>query len=278
MNKDKCTPPSRVLTCLGITIDLDKNSLSIEKRKLEEIYQECINVRSKQYLTRWQFQSLLGKLIYLHKCIKPARIFINSLLSLFRTHPSGKEIKLTEEFFKDIEWFIQFLPSFTGTTRIFKPDIPDITSLYIDACLTGVGAIWSNRVYEAPVPNFTNFEPNITHLEMLNLLVALRAWKKFWVHSTVRFHCDNLAVIQVVSSGKTKDEFLSACINIWLITAENDIELQIQHIQGHKNIIADSLSRVYSNKGISHNMYSYLKNTFIWDAVPVNYFTLNLSI
>ena len=45
MNTDKRTPPTRSLTCLGITIDLDNNSLSIDKYKLEEIYTECIKVR-----------------------------------------------------------------------------------------------------------------------------------------------------------------------------------------------------------------------------------------
>ena len=42
MNIDKRSPPTRSLTCLGITIDLDSNSLSIDKDKLEEIYAECI--------------------------------------------------------------------------------------------------------------------------------------------------------------------------------------------------------------------------------------------
>ena len=38
MNQNKIFPPTRVLTCLGITIDLDQNSISIEKSKMEEIY------------------------------------------------------------------------------------------------------------------------------------------------------------------------------------------------------------------------------------------------
>ena len=79
MNPDKVCPPTRTLTCLGITIDLDNNSLSIEKHKLAEICRECIEVRSRSTLTRRKFQSLLGKLIYLHKVIKPARIFVNRI-------------------------------------------------------------------------------------------------------------------------------------------------------------------------------------------------------
>ena len=92
MKIDKCSPPTRSLTCLGITIDLDNNSLSIDKDKLEEIYAECIKVRSKHTISSRQLQSLLGKLIYLHKCIVPARIFINRILTLFRNNSSSKRI------------------------------------------------------------------------------------------------------------------------------------------------------------------------------------------
>ena len=60
MNQDKLSPPTRTLTCLGITIDLDKNSIYIEKSKMEEIYNECLLVKTKTHLTRHQFQSLLG--------------------------------------------------------------------------------------------------------------------------------------------------------------------------------------------------------------------------
>ena len=146
-----------------------------------------------------KFQSLLGKLIYLHKCIKPARIFINRILSLFRESPNSKNIKLTAEFFMDIDWFLTFIPHFSGSAKIFKADIQRATSLHIDACLTGVGGIWNDRVYAAPVPTFINFQPNITHLEMVNILVALRLWARFWAASSVVFHCDNLALVQVVA-------------------------------------------------------------------------------
>ena len=279
MNPDKVSPPTRTLTCLGITIDLDNNSLSIEKSKVEEIYAECLQVKSKTSLTRRKFQSLLGKLIYLHKCIKPARIFINRILSLFRESPNSRNIKLTNEFFMDIDWFLTFIPHFSGSARIFKPDIQKATSLHIDACLTGVGGMWNDRVYAAPVPTFINLQPNITHLEMLNILIALWLWARFWASSSVVFHCDNLAVVQVVASGKTKDSFLSACIrNIWLLTAIFDIDLHIEHIQGVKNTIADHLSRVYSKKGVPPEALDTLHRNYTWEVVPIQFFNLDLHI
>ena len=62
-----------------------------------------------------------------------------------------------------------------------------------------------------PYPCFCAFRSNITYLEMINMFVALRVWANHWSHSTVKFKLDNLAVVQVVTSGKTRNEFFSAC-------------------------------------------------------------------
>ena len=279
MNQNKLSPPTRTLTCLGVTIDLDKNSIYIEKSKMEQIYKECLLTRAKKSLTRRQYQSLLGKLIYIHKCVKPARIFVNRILSLFRESPGAKKIKLTSEFFMDLDWFISFLPKFSGSSKIFKPNIKDMNSLHVDACMTGIGGIWADRVYAAPVPTYVDFQPNITHLEMLNVLVAMRLWAKDWTGSVVTLHCDNLAVVQVVNSGKTRDKFLNACIrHIWFITAIYDIDLQLTHIQGHKNVIADSLSRIYSEKGIPRKELTYMNTNYLWERIPLAFFNLDITI
>ena len=175
----------------------------------------------------------------------------------------------------DIDWFLTFIPKFSGSAKIFKPNIEEATSLHIDACLTGVGGIWNNRLYAAPVPTFINFDPTITHLEMV--LVALWLWAKFWVSSSVIFHCDNMVVVQVVASGKTTDPFLNACIrNIWLLTATFDIDLHIEHVQGAKNIIADRLSRIHSKKRIPPGTLELLHNSYTWDTVPIQAFNLTL--
>ena len=82
------------------------------------------------------------------------------------------------------------------------------------------------------------------------MLVALRAWGKFWTSTQVLVFCDNEAVVQVISSSKTKGPFLAACLrNIWLITASYDIDISIRHIAGDKNNLADALSRWFSPIG-----------------------------
>ena len=104
---------------------------------MKEIYNKCLLARPKTSLTRHQFQSLLGKLIYLHNCIRPTRIFVNRILSLFRESSSAKKINLAQEFFMNSDWFIYFLPKFSGSSKIFKSDIREM-NLYVDAYMTGI--------------------------------------------------------------------------------------------------------------------------------------------
>ena len=176
INKDKLDPPSDALTCLGIRINIPASSLSIDPHKLIAIHQECFQVSTKKFLSKKNFQSLMGKLIYIHKCVHPARIFINRILDLFRTNSHKKRIHLTPQFHQDLEWFQKFLPHFNGITLFHKPIITDLSPVYIDACLSGIGGIWGTRVYSAPAPVVPDFHLNIVHLEMINLVVAFRLW------------------------------------------------------------------------------------------------------
>ena len=69
---DKLTPNKR-LTCLGIVIDIDTNTMSISENKLKSIHDECINVNTRTWLSKRTYQSLLEKLLYIQKCGKPFR-------------------------------------------------------------------------------------------------------------------------------------------------------------------------------------------------------------
>ena len=279
INASILTPPTKQLTCLGIDINIDTNTMSIAEDKLEAIYAECIAVSNKNSLSKQAYQSLLGKLIYIQKCVKPSRTFINRILDLFRKNSHQKKIKLNDEFQKDIRWFLTFLPTYNGVSYIKKTEVEDSQSLFLDACLTGMGAVWRNKVYATPIHNFGDLKLSIVHFEMLNLVIALRVWGSSWQHKHLKVHCDNLGVVQVVKTGKTKDPFLALCIrNIWLLTASHDIDLDISHIPGTFNIIADALSRLYSDRTVHRDILTMLSAYYYWEKVPVSYFNLETHL
>ena len=121
------------------------------------------------------------------------------------------------EFFKDLKWFSTFLKQFNGV--VYYDVKPVQAGLHLDACLTGFGGIFLNQWYALPLPKkFNNY--SIVHLEMLNIVVALKIWATQWSCKKLRIKCDNMAVVDVLTSGKTKDSVLALCAhNIWLIAA-----------------------------------------------------------
>ena len=148
--------------------------MNITQDKLKTILNECLAVSKKTYLSKQAFQSLLGKLIYVQKCVKPSRVFVNRILELFRNNSHQRKIHLTSEFHKDIRWFLAFLPTYNGVSYINKPSIDDNQSLFLDTCLTGMGVVWRDRVYAIPSHNCGDLKLTIVHLEMMNIVIALR--------------------------------------------------------------------------------------------------------
>ena len=82
MNPYKWVSPNITFTCLGINIAIACNILSIDSHKLQAIYNECCMVRHRKRLNKKGMQSLLVKLIYIHKCVKPRFLLIEFCICL----------------------------------------------------------------------------------------------------------------------------------------------------------------------------------------------------
>ena len=75
----------------------------------------------------------------------------------------------------------------------------------------------------------------IVHLEMIIVFIALNLWKHKLQGRTIVIHCDNMAIVNSISSGRSWDSFLGRVArNIWLLTATHDIELTVLHIPAGK--------------------------------------------
>ena len=245
ISEDKLFPPSEEVPCLGILVNITRGTLSIPPDKLTQVNAKCAQWSLKHKATKKQLQSLLGSLLYIHKCVKPARLFVNRILATLKAAPDNGYVTLNAEFIKDIAWFNAFLIQFNGRTFFSKQFHAPISNIYLDASLVGLGGVWLNRVYQCLVP-VIDIEHNITivHYEMINILLALRLWAEDLHGKCLCLHCDNMAVVSILNSGRGQDSvLLSIARNVWLIAAQHDIDVTIKHIPGKHNVTADLLSR-----------------------------------
>ena len=271
----KVVAPGTRVICLGVEICTTDFTVSIPPAKLAEISHMCKDWVNKTTCSKRDLQSLLGKLLYVTKCVRASRVFLNRMLDLLRSTGNQKTIHLTPDFRRDLRWFQEFVPHFNGKAFFDHPKIDH--EIELDASLQGLGARWGQKVYALSIPIGYN-QYNIVHLEMLNILVAVRTWGEAWVGKTLLVHCDNAAVVSVLHSVATRDLTLAAIArNITMEIAKNDINLHTVHIPGKLNVVADCLSRWSFGPQYRDKLYSILPCPH-WVITPSNALHLNWSI
>ena len=274
ISSKKLVPPSTKVTCLGIEIDTVTGSVSIPEEKLQKISEMVHEWTGKKQCTKRQLQSL-GNLLYIYKCVKPARIFLNRMLQVLRNAHGHTRITLDHNFYRDLRWFQTFLPKFNGVS--LYDHRPVDFQVHLDACLQGLGGVFNNLVYHLSIPlGYQNLD--IVHLEMINILVAVKLFGAYWKSKRVKIFCDNMAVVCVLQSGRTKDPYMAACArNIWLWSASYDIDFQFVHIAGKTNVTADLLSRWTQCVDNDKKLHSLVPNAQ-WQHVSLGHLDLNNDI
>jgi hypothetical protein len=243
----KAAPPSTVMTFIGIQFDSVKMSMEVTPERLLEISEILRSWARKRVATKRELQSLIGKLQYAAKCVRASRIFISRLLvQLAKLNGQSHKFTISREFRKDLNWWSRFMESFNGVTLIgdMAWTTPD-GEFATDACLTGCGGANRGTFFRAMFPDYILAkELHISALELLTVLLAVRLWCAQYHGMRIIILCDNLASVQVLNSGRTKDPWMLLCVReIAFLCAQHNLELRAQHIAGVLNRIPDLLSR-----------------------------------
>ena len=90
------------MVCLGILINRKTRTISIPEKKLQEIKQLCYSWKGKSTFNKTQLQSLIGSLLYVTKCVRLARFFLNRMLTLLRNNHDNVKIDLNKDFHQDL--------------------------------------------------------------------------------------------------------------------------------------------------------------------------------
>ena len=178
----KLVSPSTRAVCLGVLIDTEEGTVSIPDDKLRQINDTVKEWQGRSRCSKRQLQSLLGQLLYIHKCVHPARTFLNRTFELLHQNYDASTITLTHAFKRDLRWFTRFLQQYNRVSMYTHRRVDHMVE--VDACLDGLGAVWKNYVYHLPIPRHY-LGLTIVHLEMINIIVAIKVFDSFWANRKI---------------------------------------------------------------------------------------------
>ena len=242
--QDKIIPPTTRIEFLGVTFDSEKMTIEVTQERITEMLMELNTWNAKTTATRKELESLIGKLQFASKCIKPGRTFIARLLQWLRTMNRKSRYNTPSEALKDISWWGKCLEQYNGVSILWLTKKPEPDSLLAtDACPKGFGAICGQEYIHDEFPQHLQ-DTNIAYLELLAVIAAVRTWKQklqgnyFWVL------VDNEAVSTIINTGASKDPLLQEGLRHLLMTAAmHNFMIKVKHIRGVDNRIPDWLSR-----------------------------------
>ena len=180
------------------------------------------------------------------KVVRPGRSFLRRMIDLLRGVKSNRRlIRLNSSFRSDLLWWHHFLSGWNGVSAAVSLELvqPDVV-VHSDASGSiGCAAWWSEGWlhYEWP-PEVA--AASITPKETLPVVFACAVWGQLWGNKWIRFYCDNKAAVANLNSGRSKEPWSMHMIRcLCFIKAIYGLELEVLHLLGEMNTLANALSR-----------------------------------
>ncbi|XP_062592348.1 uncharacterized protein LOC134253777 [Saccostrea cucullata] len=150
-------------------------------------------------------------------------------------------------------WLI-FLKQWNGIS-VFYNEIEvssDALQLYTDASGTlGHGGFfqgqWFSEAWPPPLQRTCkdSDELSIAFRELYPIVVAALLWGQSWKKQRIVFSCDNQTTVAIINKGRSKCPKIMALVRrLTLCAATNNFVFKSKYLEGKRNVIADSLSRL----------------------------------
>ena len=243
---EKLEGPTTCLTFLGIEIDTITLELRLPEAKLQAVRTAAKAWYGRRSGTKRELLSLIGVLGHACKVVRPGKRFLRRLINLSNcTRQLNRHIRLNMECRSDLGWWYIFLPQWNGVSMMWddRKKHPD-QMVWSDASGSwGCGAYWHTRWFQYPWTEVST-EWSIAVKEMVPVMWGCFVWGSEWVRGVVQWSCDNLAVVEVINRGCSKDEHLAHLLRcIHFAEAKFNFTLVARHVEGVANDKADDLSR-----------------------------------
>ena len=254
----KAVAPANQLVYLGVLFDSTAMQMRVPPEKLSEIKSEIGQWSRKTTITRRNLESLLGKLFWISKVVRLARVFMGRLLQQLRNMKGvgdNVKVKLSDDSKKDLRWWAKYLEHFNGIQMIIEEDpFPLELSQLLDkpfelfagdATPSGGGGWSGDQYWSRMLPTHLQDPCLPIHVkEFWCLIVSARLWGSVWTGRAITLFCDNCAVVDTINHKKPKDPALLSLLREFLyIAVSYKFFPVVRKISTTDNYLADHISR-----------------------------------
>jgi hypothetical protein len=278
-HKDKKQVSGQILTIIGIDVDANNMTLTLPAQNKKELITQLNEFartpegNGVKYSLK-DFQRLAGWFnwaLNVYPLLKPALSNVYAKMSHSKPDKPLTKLYVNNAIRSDLLWAVDHLSRLPGT-RVLKsldwdPDTADVIA-YCDASLSGLG-FWFPGLsagFWSPIPEDPP-QDTIFYFEALSVLSAI-------IHSTslgfpinkLVVYTDNLNTVQIfnsLSALPAYNEILKSAVDHLLSDLDNPIQLQVLHVPGDLNTVADALSR-----GQLHTVVDNVPNIVIHPFTP----------
>lgn len=243
---DKTTKPTQIIEVLGVWFDVVKKIIAISPDRLSEILSLLEVWRFKSHATKNEMQSLIGKLQFIAKCVRPGRIFILRLLNWMKSMTDFEYRRLDDHARMDIKWWYELLPQFSGESVLWHLQVEHIDSeISSDSCLDACGAHTEQFYFHAQFPASVMDETShISQREILTIAVSLKMFGHLIYGKKIIFWCDNQASVECINNGRAHDTYMQKVLReIAYLSTKGNFWIRARFLDTKSNRPADILSR-----------------------------------
>ena len=263
---NKAHAPATKMPYLGITFDTIKMEMSVPPEKVAEVREDISLWKKKTFATKKTLQQILGKLLWVSKCVRFSRGFIGRLLSQLQEmhHMSdNKRVKLSQGSRQDIMWWDRYLRRFNGVEILYESDplqlsldqLLDTKALVNcgDAQMEGGGSYFGAEYWSRPFPSWLQGDTVPIHLkEFWVVIVSAWLWGHSWQGNMVYIFSDNTAVVEVLDKERPRDPRMLDLLREFLyIVCTRKFTPIFRKIGTKENYVADFISRCHDETKIN---------------------------
>ena len=240
----KTEGPATCVTFLGILIDTQAYELRLPSDKLNRLQALLDRWLPRRSCTKKDLESLIGHLSHAATVVRPGRTFLRQFFTLLNTVNAPHHfIHLNASARADLLWWKCFLQDWNGTSLLPLPS-PSV-HVYSDAsgswgCGTLVqGTGWFQLRWP---PEWSLIDISVK--ELVPVVLSATLWGHSWRGLHVRFHSDNMAVVDILRRRSGRDPsvlHLMRCFFFYL--AHFNFQHSAEHVPGVLNTAADAISR-----------------------------------